>query len=281
MSLRWRINRLRAMGVAEISSRALQMLRARLEQHGIGLTSVAVPNHIAGATWLSVLPKTFNVATYTAEADRILGGRFHVFALAAAPLGFPPDWNRDPKTGTRAPMSFGKLLDYRDARLVGDVKYLWEPNRHAELVTLAQAWHLSRDPRYANACGLFIDSWLLACPYPRGVNWTSSLELALRLVNWSFAWHLLGGETAVVFADDAGQALRLRWLASVRQHCHFIAGHLSRHSSANNHLLGELLGLFVAATTWPLWKGKRTLARPRTRGVRTRSASPKRRGWRQ
>jgi hypothetical protein len=56
---------------------------------------------------------------------------------------------------------------------------------------------------------------------------------------------------------DAGQALRLRWLASVHQHCHFIAGYLSRHSSANNHLLGELLGLFVAATTWPMWRESR------------------------
>ena len=90
---------------------------------------------------------------------------------------------------------------------------------------------------------MLIESWLAACPYPRGVNWTSSLELGLRLVNWSFAWHLLGGESAVVFAGAAGQTLRLRWLASVRQHCHFIAGHLSRGSSANNHLLGELLML--------------------------------------
>jgi hypothetical protein len=96
-----------------------------------------------------VLPSTFDVSTYTTQADQILDGRFRVFALDAAPLGFPPEWNRDPKTGTRAPMSFGKLIDYRDERLVGDIKYLWEPNRHADLVTLAQAWHLSRDPRYA------------------------------------------------------------------------------------------------------------------------------------
>jgi len=154
-------------------------------------------------------------------------------------------------------MSFGKLLDYRDERLVGDIKYLWEPNRHAEVVTLAQAWHLSRDPRYAHACGTLIDSWLMTCPYPQGVNWTSSLELALRLVNWSFAWHMLGGDASIIFDGAAGHALRLRWLTSVHQHCHFISGHLSRNSSANNHLLGELLGLFVAATTWPMWRESR------------------------
>jgi hypothetical protein len=39
----------------------------------------------------------------------------------------------------------------------------------------------------------------------------------------------------------------------VRQHCHFIAGHLSLYSSANNHLLGELLGLLIGSTTWPCW----------------------------
>ena len=30
-------------------------------------------------------------------------------------------------------------------------------------------------------------------------------------------------------------------------------GHLSSHSSANNHLIGELTGAFVAAATWPCW----------------------------
>src|SRR5207244_3817918 len=34
----------------------------------------------------------------------------------------------------------------------------------------------------------------------------------------------------------------------------FIAGHLSRYSSANNHLFGEWTGLFIGATTWPMWQ---------------------------
>ena len=32
-----------------------------------------------------------------------------------------------------------------------------------------------------------------------------------------------------------------------------IAGNLSRFSSANNHLIGEAAGVYVAASTWPLW----------------------------
>jgi len=35
----------------------------------------------------------------------------------------------------------------------------------------------------------------------------------------------------------------------VYQHAEFIAGHLSLHSSVNNHLIGEVAGLYTAGVT--------------------------------
>jgi hypothetical protein len=63
--------------------------------------------------------------------------------------------------------------------------------------------------------------------------------------------------------------LRLRWLRSVYQHAEFVRGWLSLHSSANNHLIGEAAGLFIAGVSWPHWRrsgtwvdtGKRILER--------------------
>jgi hypothetical protein len=52
MNLKWRINRLRAMSAAEISSRTVLMLRSRLEHCGIGLARAAAPSRAAGAAWL-------------------------------------------------------------------------------------------------------------------------------------------------------------------------------------------------------------------------------------
>jgi hypothetical protein len=182
-----------------------------------------------------------------------VAGEFNVFALRPAKLGFPPRWNRDPRTGREAPMAFGPSLDYRDERLVGDIKYLWEPSRHAELVTLAQAWHLTGDSRYSTGCRTLLDSWFEQCPHPLGPHWTSSLEHGVRLLNWSFAWRLLGGERSPLFESGDGHAFKDRWLESVYQHCRFVAEHLSRYSSANNHLLGELAGLLVGSLTWPRW----------------------------
>lgn len=252
--IQWTLERLKAMSPSEMGFRVGRKIQGTVERAGIGLARPSVPAGKCGRAWLAKLPRLFDVERYRRAADRILGGEFDVFSLRRAKLGFPPRWNVDPRTGIEAPLIFGKELNYRNATLVGDVKYLWEPNRHLELVTLAQAWHLTRDERYLLGCRTLLDSWFSQCPYPRGVNWCVSLEHAMRLVNWSFAWFLLGGESSAIFAGDAGRAFRVRWLESIYQHCHFIPRHWSRHSSANNHLLGEATGLFVGALTWPLWR---------------------------
>jgi len=240
------------MRAAEVCWRARQAIAAGFEHRGFGLAyDVDAGTGAAGSAWVLPLPRDFDATPYIAAADRILAGRWDVFALRDYPLGFPPRWNREPKTGVEAPLAFGKDIDYRNESIVGDIKYLWELNRHLELVTLAQAWHLAREPRFAEGARRLLMSWLEQCPYPRGAQWTNSLELAVRLVNWACAWHLLDGEA--LFATEEGQAFRERWLGAIYQHCHFISGHLSRHSSANNHLLGELMGMFVASVTWPLW----------------------------
>lgn len=253
-TIRWKLNRLRTMGLREVSWRIRQGLETRLERWGLGLDrSANAGTGITGLPWTSAFPNDLHMAEYVDAADRLLAGHWNVLSLRDCLLGFPPEWNRDPKTGVEASLQFGKSIDYRDERAVGDIKYLWEPSRHLEVVTLAQAWHLTGEPRFARGAQVLLSSWLDQCPYPRGVHWTSSLELALRLINWSFAWHLFGGEASPLFAGSGGRRLRPRWLGSIHQHCHFISGYLSRHSSANNHLFGELTGLFVAAVTWPLW----------------------------
>lgn len=219
----------------------------------------------APCAWISV-PAHIDAAPYLAAADRLAAGRFDIFARRDIDLGAPPRWNRDPKTGIDAPLSFGKTLDYRDPRRVGDIKYLWEPNRHLHLVTLAQACVLSGDSgrgrggenKYWAALRQHLESWFDACPYRMGPNWSSALEVGLRLINWSIAWQLLGGARSPHFQGEQGERFRARWLEAVHQHAEFVRGFFSLYSSANNHLIGEAAGLFVAAVTWPYWPHART-----------------------
>jgi hypothetical protein len=242
------------MAFAVLLWRTRRAVASVFERRGVGLVHrVEPPAGDAGPAWTPVMPVGFPADRYTAPAERILAGHRDIFALHDCALGFPPRWNRDPKTGIEVALAYGKAIDYRDERAVGDIKYLWELNRHLELVTLAQAWHLTHERRYAEGARALLLSWFEQCPYPLGPNWTSALEVAVRLLNWACAWHLLGGETSPLFAGADGDSFRRGWLRAIHQHCHFIAHNLSRHSSANNHLFGELTGLLVGSVTWPLW----------------------------
>src|SRR6267142_132853 len=250
----WRLNRLRCMTHAEIRHRALRAVEMQAERWGL-LGSVIVPPPDLtqeSRRWILATARV-DAAPYLAAAERIAAGRFDVFALQDAALGSPPRWNCDPKTGVEAPLSFGKLLDYRNPRRVGDIKYLWELNRHLHIVTLAQAYALSGDARYFRVIRRHLESWFDDCPYRMGPNWSSALELGIRLINWSVAWQLLGGASSPLFQDGEGARFRRQWLDAVFQHAHVVQGHFSLYSSANNHLIGEAAGLFVAALTWPHW----------------------------
>ena len=250
----WQINRLRCMPPAEIRHRVLRALAMRAERWRLLDSGSVPPPELAHASrpWVHA-PAKVDAARYLAAAERVAAGRFDVFALRDAALGSPPRWNGDPKTGVEAPLSFGKLLDYRNPRRVGDIKYLWELNRHLHIVTLAQAYALSGDARYFGVIRRHLQSWFDDCPCGMGPNWSSALELGIRLINWSVAWQLLGGASSPLFQDDEGARFRRQWLDAVFQHAHFVQGHFSLYSSANNHLIGEAAGLFVAALTWPHW----------------------------
>jgi hypothetical protein len=255
--LAWKLNRLRCMSAAEIGHRVVKAAAIRAERWGFVRCIVPAPDlwHVP-QPWIHA-DAGVDPAPYLAAAERILAGRHDVFALEDVDLGTPPRWNRDPKTGIDAPLDFGKQLDYRDELRVGDCKYLWEPNRHLHLATLAQAHALTGEERFAAALREQLESWFAACPFRMGPNWSSALEAGLRLINWSAAWQLVGGAGSRLFQGSEGEAFRGRWLVSVYQHCEFIAGHLSLHSSANNHLIGEVAGLYMACVAWPHWERSR------------------------
>ena len=212
------------MSPAEIGYRVLRAVQARAERSRLARERrrCRAPDLAhSGTPWIHADARRRGAARYIAAADRIADGWLDVFALRDVDLGSPPRWNRDPKTGIEAPLDFGKLLDYRDPDVVGDIKYLWEPNRHLHLVTLAQAYALTRQAQVLRRAAEQLDSWFLACPYGVGPNWSSALEAARA------ADQLVGGLAA---ARRCPRKIRRRQrrsasagCASIYQHAEFIA----------------------------------------------------------
>lgn len=172
----------------------------------------------------------------------------HEFAL----LGFEPvsygptiDWHLDAVHGKTAPRKPWFRIRYLNFNDVGDSKITWELNRHQHMVTLAKAYLLTGREEFAKELFNQWFEWQRQNPYPIGINWASSLEVAFRAISWLWIWNLLI-DTPVV-PQAFYQALFQQLSVSGRH----IEKYLSTYFSPNTHLLGEGVALFFLGTLCP------------------------------
>ena len=103
----------------------------------------------------------------------------------------------------------GADVDFLDAGRVGDSKVVWELNRHQWLVRLGQAYRMTGDERYAERFAATIVEWTRANPPGVGINWASSLEVAFRIISWSWAAdavpRIAGARARTVRRDPRGR----------------------------------------------------------------------------
>ncbi len=178
-------------------------------------------------------------ARLVASAEACLAGRFDLLGYEGLSFGQPVDWHLDPVSGHRAPLVHWSRIDPLDVESVGDSKVIWELNRHQWLVRVAQAYGLTGDERYAEACVAHIEAWIDSNPPGIGINWASSLEVAFRLISWCWTLQLLTG-------SQAGSRARARVLGALWAHGRHVERYLSYYFSPNTHLTGEALGLLYA-----------------------------------
>jgi len=172
------------------------------------------------------------------RADRVCNHCFDLLGYRELDMGEEIDWQLDVVHRIRAPRKPWFQIHYLDFREVGDAKITWELNRHQHLVTLAKAYRISGDEKYSRELFRQWYHWQQQNPYPIGINWVSSLEVAFRSMAWLWVWHLLVGTPAPPpgFRKDLLNALAISGRHMER--------YLSTYFSANTHLLGEGVSLF-------------------------------------
>lgn len=179
------------------------------------------------------------------RAERVLEHRFDLLGFTNLDYGKIIDWQLDKVHGKQAPRQAAFRVKYLDFDGVGDSKVTWELNRHQHLVLLAKAYLLTGEERFAKEIFAQWYAWREQNPYPVGINWASSLEVAFRSLSWLWLRALLDGNPVVPadFAKDLARALAL----SGRH----IERYLSTYFSPNTHLLGEAVALFYIGTLCP------------------------------
>jgi len=247
----WALKRVGRMSPPEIAHRVVEYLkRAQDRARPRDWTSfgrfAGEVSALPGLSWAEPLETRF-VDRLEVEAEAVLSGRF-TFLNQSWPACSPTAgewwkgdiWRLDPVTRRLWP---GRELsafdvDYRTQDQLGDVKFVWELNRLQFLPPLAlYAVHASNADA-ANQVFDILRGWMAANPPGRGVNWSSGIEAASRVVSLLAAVAFVRPKTP---EDDA--AVR----AFLDAHVHWIARYPSRFSSANNHRIAELAALIVAA----------------------------------
>ncbi len=163
------------------------------------------------------------------QADRLCSHNFKVFDV---------QWDA------------GSDIDWRGG-IFENIRFVWEFNRHQHFVTLAKAYFLTGNKKYAREVKDQMLSWITQNPPYTGINWISSLELSLRLISWCWTYKFI--EPSGIFTQED----KACFLKSVYMQAEFIRNNLSGYSSANNHLIGEACGLVITGLTFPEFKDAR------------------------
>lgn len=259
MSLTNKLKRLASMGPVEISSRVAQSMAKRSDSLGLFLPRFDAPppgEPIKAGTFFFSKDEISgrirlirdNVPDFESrvldQAEQILENRYPILGYGPLDFGDDVDWQLDAVSGIRAPLEPWPALDHQDFRTVGDSKVSWELNRHQFLVTLAKAWLLTGDERFVRKLEDIYQDWHRKNPYPRGINWGSSLEVAFRSLSWLWVRELLAEcPSAVQLRLDIGRSLGFNgW---------YIHRYLSTYFAPNTHLLGEGVALFFIGALCP------------------------------
>jgi hypothetical protein len=190
------------------------------------------------------------------EADDICRHAFHLLGYEKLDYGRNIDWHS--AHGKRSsPLDPWFKINFLDFHAVGDHKVIWELNRHQHLVTLAKAWLLTGNQVYTHELANQWYSWQKANPYPLGINWASTLEVAFRSLSWLWVRNLLDG------CPDLPATFQTELLLALQAHGRYIERYLSTYFSPNTHLLGEAVALFFIGTLCP---GISTAERWRSQG---------------
>lgn len=259
-SLREKLSRVLKMSSKERQTRLAQEVHKRVDlafyrvglssQNGAGASSGS-GNFFFNASELAVRISSLKekmpgvAKDIISEADDICRHRFRLLGYEPLDYGNEIDWHFDAVHQKQAPFKPWFKIDFLNSDHVGDHKVIWELNRHQHLVTLAKAWRLTGDDRYVIELQKQWHSWQRANPYPMGINWGSSLEVAFRSLSWLWVLALTTDSAVVpqIFRDDL-----VRGLAVNGRH---IEKYLSTYFSPNTHLLGEAAALFFIGTMCP------------------------------
>jgi hypothetical protein len=180
------------------------------------------------------------------RTDKTLAHTFNMLGSGEINLGGKIDWSRDFKSGRQwEKKPHGRIrLVYPDDN--SDVKIPWELSRLQFLTDLGRAYFLAGNDSYKREFTAILRDWEAENPVGIGVNWTCSMEVAIRAANIIWGIHYF------TFAESENELIH-RIIRLLYYHALHIEQNLEIISAGanSNHLISDYLGLFYIGLIIP------------------------------
>ncbi len=167
--------------------------------------------------------------------DRVLREGLSLLGWGSVSMTPPIPWHEDSRMRYSWPKVFHKRIDILQEGVECDVKFPWELSRLQVLPILAQAWAASGEVRFLEASMAILSDWSRENPTGYGVNWTCSMEVAIRAINLGAAANLLQSS----LTTEGGAFIR----ELLRSHERHLRGNLELSEVNGNHLFFDYLGI--------------------------------------
>lgn len=176
-----------------------------------------------------------------ARASEAALRRVDLLGSGPVQLSTPIDWHTDFKSGRRWPVGYAHDIAYSELDQPTDVKVPWELSRMQWLVPIGQRYLLDRDEDDALFVRTILEEWIDGNPYAFGVNWACTMDVALRLITWTWLFHVFASSSS--WSD---QRFRGRFLTSLFLHGRFTERNLELSDVNGNHFTADAAGLVFA-----------------------------------
>ncbi len=226
-------NRIRRYRVLAVPIRLDTSLLAGFQSHSQYLF------HVNDRLWYVECIKAFEQERATIkDADRICLHQFNLLGSGEVQLGEKLPWNEDFKTHDVWKNRFYKDIQIINLKNAADVKVPWELSRCQHFFTLGKAYWLTSNEKYAKEFQDQLDDWIVQNPVEMSVNWTCTMDVAIRAVNW------IAGIQFFLKSSSISSSFWERVNTSLYLHGQFIMNNLENTGEhTGNHYLTNLVGL--------------------------------------
>ena len=249
MKIQWLLRRLRAMSAGEVLWRVEMKALTKREKRqfydlNLPVTQIPLPAELAK---LKPDAARLCINWENEKGTRYAGMR--MFGLYEE-RDYRTKWNAGFQTENTWPEEpYAPTIRIGQRAEIGDIRTNWELNRHFQLAQLAKSYYVSGDEADLAEFAALFEDWNAHNLFLHGAQWTSAMELAIRVNSWIYAWAFLDRAFEKWGKVDE-RGLKTALSQGVLNMTAYIARHRAHGSSANNHLIVELYAVAMAGVLY-------------------------------